>query len=355
MRGDQSEGLCRGCGRLVRWVFVRTNRSRYFGAWRFAAWYEVLVPITRISGCCQGVCWAFVNPSVAEFSSNQNHPDMPEGPEIYRAAAALDRALANKRIEVALHYPPLKRRAKRLRGTQIVRVYSRSKAMLTEFDNGDVLYSHNQLYGEWQIHGRDEPLLARQVRLIISTTSQRAVLYSATEFAWLNRDRINSHPYIAKLGPEVLAPEVSVATVASRLSAFPRRVVADALLDQAVIAGLGNYLRADALFVALVDPFARIGELSNTELQRLALACIQLTRRSVEQEGVVRPLREYRHAMATATRHSRAHEHSRFYVFDREGLPCWRCGAEVSRVNRGGRGVFFCARCQGVNTMIKPK
>jgi endonuclease-8 len=282
---------------------------------------------------------------------------MPEGPEIYRAAAALDRAIANKRIEVALHYPSLKRRAKRLQGARIVRVYSRSKALLTEFDNGDVLYSHNQLYGEWQIHDRHEPLLARQVRLIISTMSQRAVLYSATEFAWLHRDRIDLHPYIAKLGPEVLSPEVSVATVASRLSAFPRRVVADALLDQAVIAGLGNYLRADALFVSRIDPFARIGELSNTELQRLARACIQLTRRSVVQAGVVRSLTDYRRALRVESKvHgvNRAHERSRFYVFDREDQPCWQCGTRISRVDRGGRGVFFCTSCQGVNVIQKP-
>jgi len=100
--------------------------------------------------------------------------------------------------------------------------------MLTEFSNGIVLYSHNQLYGEWVVHKTDEPLLSKQARLIITTAQHQTVLYSATDFAWLKAGREHEHPYIAKLGPEVLSSEVNAAQIADRLAQFPRRTIAHA-------------------------------------------------------------------------------------------------------------------------------
>jgi endonuclease VIII len=275
---------------------------------------------------------------------------MPEGPEIARAANALQRCLVDRPLTMRLLHPKLRAKSRALRGAQIVRVYARSKAMLTEFSNGLVLYSHNQLYGEWRIESLDAPMLDRQVRLAFSTPTQRAVLYSATDFAWLRAGSESRHPYLAKLGIEVLDGSVSRAEIAQQLAAFPRRVVADALLDQSVLAGLGNYLRADALFVAKVAPLARIGDLSARALMRLADACKRLSTLSYTHAGVVRPLNAYREArrelIASGLTAEVAHERARFYVFDREGQACWQSGSRVQRINRGGRGIFFCATCQ---------
>jgi len=275
---------------------------------------------------------------------------MPEGPEIFRAARALHQTVANQPVRLVLSYPKLRSRAKALAGVPIVRVGARSKAILTEFADGTVLYSHNQLYGEWRIHAHEEPLAARQVRLSIETAHARAVLYSATDFAWLRAGEEDAHSYIAKLGPEVLNTDVTAKMLARRLAEFPRRAVADALLDQNVISGLGNYLRADILFVAGVDPRARIAQLAPDALLRVASACKKLTARSVKQCGVVRPLAEYIAShQETANHHERggdAYEASRFYVYNREGKPCWTCGAKIRRVAQGGRGLFFCAVCQ---------
>lgn len=227
-------------------------------------------------------------------------------------------------------------------GVKIARVYARSKAMLTEFANGTVLYSHNQLYGEWVLHKLGEPLLTRQVRLIICTAAHRVVLYSATDFAWLKVGAEDRHPYIAKLGPEVLDDAVTARKIAARLRQFPRRIVADALLDQHVIAGLGNYLRADILFVARVNPLQKIADLSASELMRIANACKTLTRRSVQGRGVVQPRAQYQAARKAGT----TFEAARFYTFDREGAPCRHCAAPIQRITQGGRGLFYCARCQ---------
>jgi endonuclease VIII len=257
---------------------------------------------------------------------------MPEGPEIFLSARAVHDAVASQVCTLKLPYPPLAAKASSLRGVPVSRVYARSKAMLTEFANGVVLYSHNQLYGQWVVHAAGEPLLNRQVRLIIS----------ATDFAWLAAGEEDQHPYIAKLGPEVLSEQVSAAHIAQRLAAFPRRVIADALLDQHVIAGLGNYLRADILLVAKINPLRKISSLSPPELMRIAKACKTLTQRSVHKRGVVRTWAQY----LAARKAGADFEAARFYAFDREGAPCWECAAPIARISQGGRGLFYCPNCQ---------
>jgi endonuclease VIII len=267
---------------------------------------------------------------------------MPEGPEIFLAARAVHDAVAQRPCTLTLNYPALTAKARTLLGVQIKRVHARSKAMLTEFANGMVLYSHNQLYGQWVVQAADEPLLPKQVRLIIRTQQQQAVLYSATDFAWLRAGKEDAHPYIAKLGPEVLNDHVDAAQIANRLAQFPRRVIADALLDQHVLAGLGNYLRADILFVSKIHPLRKIDSLSRAELLRIAKASKTLTQRSVARQGVVRPWTQY-----LASRQEGAdYEAARFYTFDREGAPCWVCQTPIARTLLGGRGLFYCTNCQ---------
>jgi endonuclease VIII len=267
---------------------------------------------------------------------------MPEGPEIFLAARAVHAAVAQQPISVAWHHPQLKPRARSLLNVPIARVYARSKAMLTEFANGTVLYSHNQLYGEWVVHAINQPLLAKKIRLVISTAERKVVLYSATDFAWLQAGQEHLHPYIAKLGPDVLDCRVTAAQIAQRLANFPRRVIADALLDQHVIAGLGNYLRADILLVSQINPLRKIATLSASELTRVAKACKTLTQRSVQRDGVVRPWAQYRAALKAGL----SYEAARFYAFDREGAPCWGCNTPIARTTQGGRGLFYCPVCQ---------
>jgi endonuclease VIII len=267
---------------------------------------------------------------------------MPEGPEIFLAARAVHEAVSEQPCSIKLLYPAIAPKARSLRGVRIRRVYARSKAMLTEFANGVVLYSHNQLYGEWVVHAAGEPLLKRQVRLVINTAKHQTVLYSATDFAWLKAGNEHEHPYIAKLGPEVLSTQVSAAHIAQRLAQFPRRVIADALLDQHVLAGLGNYLRADILLVARINPLRKISSLAPQELLRIGKATKTLTQRSVQRQGVVRPWAQYQ-----AARKSGAdYEAARFYAFDREDAPCWECSTPITRITHSGRGLFYCPACQ---------
>ncbi len=267
---------------------------------------------------------------------------MPEGPEIYRAARQVHAAVAGQAIELTLLHPILAAHSRALKRATITRVHARSKAMLTEFSNGAVLYSHNQLYGEWRVHPIAQPLLTRQRRMVITTEKHRVVLYSATDFAWLRAGQEHQHPYIDRLGPEVLADSTTPAVLATRLAGFGRRNLATALLDQGVIAGLGNYLRADILFAARLSPHLQVGDLSAAQLKTLAKIIHQLTWRSVRHDGVLMPTPDYKKLRAQG----HDYEAARFYVFDREGLPCRVCNTPIARLDLGGRGVFFCPQCQ---------
>lgn len=269
---------------------------------------------------------------------------MPEGPEIRRAAQAVHRALVGAPVRLTLAHPVLAPMERALRGARIEAVTARSKAMLTRFSTGDVLYSHNQLYGEWVVDRPDEPLRTRAIRLVIETPAQRAVLYSATDFAWLRHGEEGRHPYVAKLGPEVLDEATTVRDLAARLAQFPRRRLADALLDQHVVAGLGNYLRSEIAFEARLDPWRRLGDLSDAERHRLAMAIHGIAHRSFRTDGVCVPTAQYR-----ALRQAGAdYEAARFFVFDRAGQPCRVCGATIERATLGGRKLFVCVACQRV-------
>jgi endonuclease-8 len=155
---------------------------------------------------------------------------------------------------------------------------------------------------------------------------------------------VAGHPFLARLGPDVFAPATTAAFVAARLAApaFARRSLASLLLDQGFVAGLGNYLRSDILHAARLSHALRPADLSAGETRALARAIVALPRRSLRTGGVTNdPARARALAAAGATYDAR-----RFLVYDRAGAPCYGCGTAIRRVDVGGRGVFFCPRCQ---------
>ena len=271
---------------------------------------------------------------------------MPEGPEIRREADALARALAGQRLtRVDYRVPALARRGRTLIGSSVARVYPRGKAMLIEFAGGITHYSHNQLYGEWRVLPASRDVEnGRQVRAILGTERHLAVLYSATEIALLDAKALARHPFLARLGPDVLDGATTRAVIDARLAdpGRARTTLAALLLDQSFIAGLGNYLRSEILFVGRLRPTRRAGDLDAEERARLSHAIHALPRRSYRTRGITndpalaRELRERGHAFETY----------RFLVYDRQGEACWTCGAKVRRVDAAGRGLYFCPSCQ---------
>jgi endonuclease-8 len=271
---------------------------------------------------------------------------VPEGPEIRREADALGRALAGRELtQVEYRVAGLAAPGRRLRGARVLRVYPRGKALLIEFDCGVTHYSHNQLYGQWRVlrpgRARED---TRTVRVVLGTLKRVAVLYSATEIELLATDAVARHPYLAKLGPDVLAPATTVRAIAAciRDPRFARSSLAALLLDQCFIAGLGNYLRSEILHVARLPGSLRPGDLDDAQRDALARAIHALPRQSYRTRGITNDLASARTARAAGE----AFEDYRFRVYGRAGLPCRMCGTPVARREAAGRGLFACPACQ---------
>ncbi|WP_302138282.1 endonuclease VIII [Halomonas alkalicola] len=271
---------------------------------------------------------------------------MPEGPEIRRAADRVHAQLAGRRLEhVWFAFPALAPRADSLVGRRVSAVDSWGKALLTRFDDGRVLYSHNQLYGVWKLHDAErEPDTGRSLRVRLVAEGRAASLYSASDVSLWQQDRLGDHPFLARLGPDLLTHGVTVGEAMARLREprFQRRRLGGLLLDQSLFAGIGNYLRSEILFFAGLHHRARPMDLNEAALERLAHTVLEVTRQAYDQAGVTN-----RPDWAAAERRGGASRRRwRFAVFEREGLACHRCGTAIERATVASRRLYACPRCQ---------
>ena len=247
--------------------------------------------------------------------------------------------------DVYFGLPHLARHAKALRGSRVEGVTSRGKALLTSFDNGLTMYSHNQLYGRWIVtRNGSMPKTNRSLRVALHTENSSALLYSASDIELLSADAVDAHPFLRKLGPDVLDENTDWRAVAQRLrqAPFAGRSLAALLLDQSCLAGLGNYLRSEILFVARLHPAERPKDLTRGELGRLARAVLTITRRAYHTGGVTLPERQ----AAMLRRRSKGSKRYRFAVFSRESQPCYQCGTPVRRITAASRRLYLCPTCQ---------
>ncbi|QTF09338.1 endonuclease VIII [Brenneria izadpanahii] len=262
---------------------------------------------------------------------------MPEGPEIRRAADQLAAAMVGKRLtRVWFAFPELKQYEPALIGQKVERIVTRGKALLTYFTSGLVLYSHNQLYGVWRVAKAGEtPETKRDLRVRLETAEQAVLLYSASDVEMLTVDSLSSHPFLQRIGPDVLDLTLTPEQVSERLlsARFRRRRFSGLLLDQAFLAGLGNYLRAEILWQAQLAPQHCAQDLSAEQLQTLSRALLDIPRLSYNTRGAAD---ENRHHGAVFS----------FKVFHREGEACPRCGRIIEKTTLASRPFFWCPACQ---------
>ena len=263
---------------------------------------------------------------------------VPEGPEIRRAADRVADVLLGRRIaQASFAFPELQPFEEQLKGSVVEAVDTRGKAMLTRFDNNLTLYSHNQLYGRWYIVRRGKlPETQRSLRVALHTNSDSALLYSASDISILTPVEVQSHPFLSRLGPDVLDGDLRSDTITRRLEQprFRRRSLAALYLDQSFLAGLGNYLRSEILYRAGLHPALRPIDLESASKRRLARETIKMCRRS------------YRTGGKTLTSGPGRRKTDRFWVFARGSKPCYGCETNIQRENYSGRRLYFCPVCQ---------
>lgn len=262
---------------------------------------------------------------------------MPEGPEIRRAADSLEAAIGNKTLtDVWFAFDALKPWEAELVGQRVTQMETRGKALLTHFSGGMTLYSHNQLYGVWRVvEANETPQTTRVLRVRLQTEDKAILLYSASDIELLTPEQLTVHPFLQRAGPDVLDMRLTADDVKARLTskAFSRRQFAGLLLDQAFLAGLGNYLRVEILWHTALAPQHKAAELSEAQLDALANALLDIPRLSYRTRGTVN---DKKHHGALF----------RFKVFHRAGKKCERCGGVIEKTTLSSRPFYWCPGCQ---------
>ena len=269
---------------------------------------------------------------------------MPEGPEIRRAADRLAKAVVGKPMaSIWFAFPSLKHHEQPLKGRRIEAITPHGKALLTRFEGGLTLYTHNQLYGVWKIAAAGaRPSTSRSLRVAIDTARKSILLYSASDVSIWPTDEVGMHPFLLKLGPDVLDAGLAAEQIVARLAdpRFAKRSLAALLLDQGFLAGMGNYLRSEVLFAARIRPERRPRDLSTAEIETLADALLAVPRSSYRTRGI-------RSAKGMKSDYIvDGSEGFRFAVFGRQELPCFECGAPIQRIEAAGRRLYLCPACQ---------
>ena len=143
---------------------------------------------------------------------------------------------------------------------------------------------------------REIPKTNRQLRLAIHTDQHSALLYSASDISvWKTAD-IEEHPFLKRIGPDILNPDLTWRRLLIDCKQrFRRRALNSVYLDQAFLAGLGNYLRSEILFVAGIHPAQKARDLSRGQIGKLARATLEISQRSYALKGVTIPERQYKH------------------------------------------------------------
>ncbi|MEN0613015.1 endonuclease VIII [Klebsiella indica] len=262
---------------------------------------------------------------------------MPEGPEIRRAADSLEAAIKGEPLtEAWFAFPQLHAYQSQLIGQQVTRIETRGKALLTHFSGGLTLYSHNQLYGVWRVvDAGEQPETTRILRVRLQTACKAVLLYSASDIEILTPEQLARHPFLLRVGPDVLNMTLTVEKVKARLlsAKFRNRQFSGLLLDQAFLAGLGNYLRVEILWQAGLTGRHKASGLDNKQLDVLAQALLDIPRLSYNTRGLVD---DDKHHGALF----------RFKVFHREGENCERCGGIIERTMLSSRPFYWCPGCQ---------
>jgi|SRR5579862_5786774 len=259
---------------------------------------------------------------------------MPELPEVEHGARILREAAVGRTIaKVQVLHPSYARTlpppdADRLIGRVITDVSRRGKHQIATLDDGSALEIHFRMTGEWQI-GRTADAPVQYARLTVDLDDDTRLVLADSRALGTARRHDAGALTLPPLGPEPLTDAFTPSALAAAL-ARRRGPIKPALLDQRVVAGIGNIYAGEALWLARISPLAPASSLSLVQLTRLVRAIRDVLRRA--------PAMRY-----TARRAGSAP----WRVYDREGQRCRRCGKRIRRLVQGGRSTYFCPTCQG--------
>ena len=271
---------------------------------------------------------------------------MPEGPEIRRVADRIGKVLVGQEIlESNFLYERIRKKAGVVNKKNIREITTQGKALLIRFVNGWSMYSHNQLYGRWTVNLKTTLSKSnRALRVIFKTNTHTVRLWSATDIEIIKTAEEINHPFLRRLGPDVLSESCSVELIKDRLMLknFQKKKASTLMLDQSLFAGLGNYLRSEILFDAKIHPDDRPFDLDQTKINQWATSIKNISFLAYRSGGftVAKSIAEASKANGEP-RHSYKHA-----VFMRYKYKCLNCNGRLERKWYGKRKLDFCPNCQ---------
>ena len=274
---------------------------------------------------------------------------MPEGDTIFRAAAALHRALAGDRVvrfETGFAHLARVHDDEPITGRTVERCESMGKHLLIWLTGHLVLRTHMRMNGSWHLYrpGEGWQRPASDMRVRLDTAAWVAVAFNVPVAEFLHGRDIPRSKALATLGPDFLSATFDRAEALRRLGAAGARPIAEALLDQRVVAGIGNVFKSEVLFLCGIHPDRPASAITDAERATLIDTAALAMRANIRPDagaGIV----TYR-GLRRTTRQARPSD--QLWVYGRAGKPCRRCGTVIESSKRGtdARATFWCGRCQ---------
>jgi endonuclease-8 len=282
---------------------------------------------------------------------------MPEGDTIFRSARALNLALQGRQVtsfETAYAQLASVNDQSPVAGRVVEQVESRGKWLLMHFSGDLVLVTHMLMSGSWHIYRPGERWRRSRshMRAVISTADFVAVAFDVPVASFHTARTLERNTTIPKLGPDLLNSNFSQDEALQRLRARGDEEIANALLNQQVMAGIGNVFKSEICFTSGVNPFARVSSLAQAKLEQLLEASRRLMAANVS-EGAGDRIVTY-----TGPRRTTGADNptARLWVYGRRGQQCRRCGTPIlmRKQGVGARSTYWCPECQPLPESQQP-
>jgi endonuclease-8 len=272
---------------------------------------------------------------------------MPEGDTIFRAAKTVQTYMSGHVVtRFESMYPAVNRVAEDhpIVGRTIESVSARGKHLLFKFSGDLVLRTHMRMNGSWHIYpaGARWHRPARDMRVLVCTAKACGVGFNVPVAELLTAADLLRHSQIRSLGQDLLSDSFDHEEAVRRMRHRAADPIADVLLNQRVMAGIGNVFKSEVLFLAAVHPFAAAASLTDAELRRI----VDIAR---EQLAASVMTRSQTLSLATGRRTTRSlNPNENLWVYSRGGRPCRKCGAAIRSRKTGldARVTYWCPSCQ---------
>jgi endonuclease-8 len=259
---------------------------------------------------------------------------VPEGDTIHRTANTLRPWLVGEPILAARGWDDWIDSGS-LVGHHVTEVEARGKHLLLHLDDDRVIHGHSGMTGSWHIYPLGEPWQKpeRRAALVMETSRLVVIFFSPKTLELLTPTQFRRHPYLPKVGPDLLGEELDVPEVIARFRTQNHKPVGEAVMNQTLTAGIGNIYKSELLFLEHIDPFAPVANLDDPRLADLFELARELMQHNLE-------------GPARTTRF--AGDGGRMWVYGRSGQPCYLCTTPICVRRQGdlGRTTYWCPTCQ---------